>query len=87
VNKWLNTKQACEILGIKQMETIYSYIRDGVKTEDGKTVKLKAYKPGGNGKNRRHWRIRERDLEEFLTGAESRHTERNNNIIEVRDGD
>ena len=71
MNKWLNTKQVCRILGIKKAETIYSYINEGVKTRDGQTIKLKAYKPGGNGNNRRHWRIRERDLEEFLTGQVS----------------
>ena len=66
--KYITTKQACQILELKKLGTLYGYIKSG---------KLKAYKLGGNDNSRRHWRIKLQDLEEFITrhGAEPKHTE------------
>ena len=54
----LNTRQAAEKLGIPT-GTVYRYIYSGI---------LPAYKLGGNEKSRRHWHIREVDLEAFFRG-------------------
>ena len=64
---YLTAKEACEYLSIKDIETIYRYIRQG---------KLKAYKLGGKNSNR-HWRFKMADLEMFVTGQkpEPEHTE------------
>lgn len=64
----LTAKQASVILGVN-LYTLYNYINTG---------SLKAHKLGGNGNNKRHWRIKEQDLEAFITGqagAGSEHTE------------
>ena len=68
MKKLLNTKEACEYLGILKLGTLYSYISSG---------QLKAHKLGGNGNSRRHWRIKVEDLEDFINGktAEPVHTE------------
>lgn len=58
MNKLLNTKQVCKILGV-QLNAVYGFILSG---------KLKAHKLGGNGNSKRHWRIREQDLESFING-------------------
>ena len=62
LHKYLNSRQACEILNIESRGTLYGYIRKGI---------LKAYKLGGNGDNKRHWRFKERDLEKFIIGQGS----------------
>jgi len=54
----LTIRQASKRAGIP-VRSIYRYIKQEI---------LPAHKLGGNGHSRRHWRIRERDLEEFLTG-------------------
>ncbi len=66
-DRLLTTAQAMEILGVN-WGTIYSYISEN---------KLKAYKLGGNGKSRRHWRIWYSDLVAFVEGkeGEEEHTE------------
>ena len=55
--KYLNTKEACDYLGIKEVNTLYDYIKSG---------KLKARKLGGNGKSKRHWRISIAALDNFI---------------------
>ena len=60
MDKYLNAKEACEYLGIKKLGTLYNYIREG---------KLKAHKLGGSGGSKRHWRLREADLDTFITGG------------------
>ena len=60
MQKLLTTRQVAKVLGVSELETVYSYIREG---------KLKAYKIGGSGKSKRHWRIRETDLEAFVNGV------------------
>ncbi len=60
MGKYLNSKEACEYLGIKKLGTLYNYIRTG---------KLKAHRLGGSGDSKRHWRFREADLEAFITGS------------------
>lgn len=70
--RYITTKRACEILEIKKLGTLYGYIKSG---------KLKAYKIGGNSRSKRHWRIKLKDLEEFITkysaggSAEHEHTD------------
>ena len=67
--KYLNTIQACEYLGLKEVNTLYEYIKTG---------KLRAHKLGGNGKSKRHWRIKQEDLDTFAsgeTGTEPEHTQ------------
>ena len=59
--KILTTHQVAEQLGVS-LTTVYSYIYED---------KLKAYKMGGYSK-RRHWRIKESDLELFING-DARH--------------
>lgn len=58
-SEYLNTREACKYLGIKELGTLYSYIHEG---------KLKAHKLGGNNSSRRHWRIKAEDLELFISG-------------------
>ena len=64
---YLTAKEARDYLNLKDIETLYRYIRQ---------KKLKAYKLGGKNSNR-HWRIKLADLEMFVTGQkpESEHTE------------
>ena len=57
MNKLFTTSQVAEILGIKKLNTIYRWIKDG---------RLKATKLGGNGKSKRPWRIKQGDLEAFI---------------------
>jgi len=59
LSQYLNTRETCKYLGIKELGTLYSYIHEG---------KLKAYKVGGDGKSKRHWRIKLEDLEAFISG-------------------
>lgn len=75
MDKYLNTREACEILGIKEFNTLYEYIKSG---------KLKAYKLGGRN-SKRHWRIKAIDLEAFVTGqgSELKHTEASKNVSQV----
>jgi len=54
----LNIRQASEKTGIPA-RSLYRYIRRGI---------LPAHKLGGNGHSRRHWRIKEADLEAFING-------------------
>lgn len=57
VDRLLTTKEAAEMLGI-HLVTLYGYISDG---------RLKALKlPGSGDSKRRHWRIKESDLEAFI---------------------
>lgn len=58
MNKILNTRQVAVMLGVSYM-TVMKYIY---------AKQLKAHKLGGNGSNKRHWRIREHDLELFISG-------------------
>ena len=61
------TTEVANILGVK-MITLYEFL---------KSKKLKAHKLGGNGKSKRHWRIRQSDLDAFIAGegnAEDTHT-------------
>jgi len=60
-NKYLSSQEACEYLGIKELGTLYSYIREG---------KLKAHKLGGDN-SKRHWRIKLSDLDAFISGDKS----------------
>ena len=57
--KILTTHQVAKELGVS-LTTVYQYIYAG---------KLKAYKLGGYSK-KRHWRIKESDLESFIDGSE-----------------
>jgi len=54
----LTTRQVADELGV-QIGAVYSYIREGT---------LKAHKIGGYS-NRRHWRIKVKDLEAFINGG------------------
>jgi excisionase family DNA binding protein len=47
------------LLGLQDIDTVYRYIHSG---------ELKAYKIGGNGQSKRHWRIKRKDLEAFIKG-------------------
>lgn len=58
MNKLLSTAEVAEILGIG-VDKVRDFIAEG---------KLKASKLGGNGKSRRHWRIKQTDLEAFIEG-------------------
>lgn len=57
--KILTTRQTAKELGVS-LTTVYSYIYEG---------KLKAHKLGGYSK-RRHWRIKEEDLEAFINNGQ-----------------
>ena len=73
MNKYYTTKQAARILQV-DMAKVYEYI---------KAEKLKAYRLGGNGISKRHWRISETDLEQFILGVHnvgSIQDKRNQNI-------
>lgn len=68
MEKLLSTKEVGEILGVRSAR-VCRYIKDG---------RLSASKPGGNGKSKRHWRIKPVDLEAFVSGnteVESAHAE------------
>lgn len=56
--KILTTHQVAEQLGVS-LTTVYSYIYSGM---------LKAHKLGGQT-SRRHWRIKESDLETFINNG------------------
>lgn len=58
MKNYLTTKQASRLLRVSSQK-VCEYIRQG---------KLKAHRLGGNGKSRRHWRISETDLENFILG-------------------
>jgi excisionase family DNA binding protein len=58
MEKLLTTKQAARILNITVLQ-VYHFIKTGM---------LKAYKLGGNGSSKRHWRIKESDLNNFIEG-------------------
>lgn len=56
--RYLTSIEACRYLNIKDVNTLYWYIKEG---------KLKAYKLGKNGENsRRHWRLTTEDLDAFI---------------------
>ena len=57
MDKYLTAKQAARILQV-DLSVVYGYIKD---------KQLKAYKLGGNGKSKRHYRIKEADIEAFIT--------------------
>ena len=59
MNKYYTTKQAARLLQV-DMAKVYEYIKAG---------KLKAHRLGGNGTSKRHWRISENDLEQFIIGV------------------
>lgn len=63
MNKILTTHQVAIELGVS-LTTVYQYIYD---------KKLIAYKMGGNS-SRRHWRIKEADMENFLQNSTSSET-------------
>jgi len=73
LNGVFSTSQIAERLGITG-ESVRRMLRDGV---------LKGFKLGGST-SRRHWRIKQQDLEAFIDGnnkqasAGSKHTEANN---------
>lgn len=56
---YLNSKEACEYLGIKDVDTLYQYVHSG---------KLKGYKLGANHSkgSKRHWRFLKNDLDAFV---------------------
>ena len=54
--KYLNSKEALERLGFKDLDTLYRYVHDG---------KIRAYKLG-DGKSKRRWRFTEKDLDIFI---------------------
>jgi len=54
----LTTGEAAKKLGVHP-NTIYRAIYSGL---------LPAFKYGGNGKSRRHWKIKEEDLDNFTAG-------------------
>lgn len=56
--KYLTTRQAAERLQVN-IDSIRRYIGEGY---------LKAYKLGGNHNSKRHWRIKEEDLDAFVSG-------------------
>ncbi len=58
MKQYLNSREACRYLGIKNMNTLYEYIRAG---------KLQAHKIGGTG-SRRHWRFTKEELDKFVWG-------------------
>ena len=58
VVKYLTAREVARILEVG-LKTIHKYIMSG---------KLKAHKLGGNGNSKRHWRVREEDLIEFVEG-------------------
>lgn len=59
MNKLYTADEVKDMLGIKKVDTIYRYLQEG---------KLKGNKLGGNGKSKRHWRIKEKDLDDFISG-------------------
>ncbi len=61
MKKYYTTKQAARILQV-DMAKVYEYI---------KADKLKAHRLGGNGSSKRHWRISEDDLEQFIIGGKA----------------
>lgn len=63
MNKVLSIRQVANILGLHP-NTIRAYIRKAL---------LPAHKLGGNGKSRRHWRVKVTDLDNFMQGAGSAH--------------
>ncbi len=70
----LTTREVANILGVKKLDTVYEYIHTG---------KLKARKIGGNGRSKRHWRVKQADLEAFINGqsTESSQTETKDNTV------
>ena len=61
MENYYTVKQTAKILRISVVK-VYEFIKSG---------KLKAYKLGGNGNSKRHWRIAEKDLEQFIKGVHS----------------
>ena len=57
--KYYTTRQTARLLQIN-IATVYGLIKE---------KKLKAHKLGGNGNSKRHWRISENDLEQFIIGV------------------
>ena len=48
-------------LGINRRTTIYEWLRRGL---------LRGYKLGGNGDNKRPWRVKQADLDAFINGEQ-----------------
>ena len=59
MENYYTTKQTARILHVSIVK-VYEFIKIG---------KLKAYKLGGNGNSKKHWRIAEKDLEHFIKGG------------------
>lgn len=68
MNKVLTTRQVADRLGM-HLNTTYRYISKGL---------LPAYKLGGDGQSKRHWKVRSKDLEAFMLGAGQAHAEASN---------
>ena len=78
MKKYYTTRQAARILQVDTPK-VYEYIKAG---------KLKAHRLGGNGTSKRHWRISESDLEQFIIGSKagsSRDKKNLNNNIDSSD--
>ena len=64
-DKVLNIDQVAEQvkdrLGITRRSSIYEWLQRGV---------LKGFKIGGNGKSKRPWRVKQTDLDAFLSGEQ-----------------
>lgn len=65
MNKVLTTRQVADILNV-HIQTVYHYIYGNL---------LPAYKLGGNGESKRHWKVKAKDLESFMQGARAEHAE------------
>lgn len=61
-NRLLSTTEVRRILNVS-LATLYQYINEG---------KLPAVKLGvpANDKSRRHWKIRQQDLDDFISGVQ-----------------
>ena len=70
MNNILTINQVAEVLGV-HTNTAYRYVKAGI---------LKAHKLGGNGDSRRHWRVKECDLDHFREGLGQRNAEHTKEI-------
>lgn len=71
--KYLTTKDVCKILDVSIL-SVYNYI---------KSEQLKAYKIGGNGNSRRRWRIKPKDLQDFIEKYSNKKNIEENNLVGV----
>ena len=72
MEKLLNTKEVADVLRV-HTNAVRKYIESG---------QLKAFKLGNHNK-KRHWRIKESDLEKFIAEALTDKTEKETKIEEV----